>query len=63
MDEHLRRAGYREGQDWITLRFDGAEHNEAAWRARLDVPVRFLLRGLGAYPYRALPRVGCGRCR
>lgn len=44
MDEHLRRAGYAEGRDWITLRFDGAEHNEAAWRARLDVPVRFLLR-------------------
>ncbi len=43
MDAALRAAGYTEGRDWITRRFEGAEHNEAAWRARVDIPLRFLL--------------------
>jgi len=45
MDAAMRERGYREGEDWVTRRFDGAEHNEAAWKARLDVPLRFLLGG------------------
>ncbi len=43
MDAALRAGGYVEGDDWVTRRFDGAEHNEAAWRARVDIPLRFLL--------------------
>ncbi|TXH70084.1 MAG: alpha/beta hydrolase [Lysobacteraceae bacterium] len=43
MDAALRKAGYREDAQWITRRFEGAEHNEAAWRARIDIPLRFLL--------------------
>jgi pimeloyl-ACP methyl ester carboxylesterase len=43
MDGYLAAAGYTRDQDWMTLKFDGAEHNEAAWRARVDLPVRFLL--------------------
>jgi predicted alpha/beta superfamily hydrolase len=43
MDGHLQAAGYTRDVDWMTLKFDGAEHNEAAWRARVDLPVRFLL--------------------
>ncbi len=43
MDAALRDAGYVEGRDWLSRRFDGAEHNEAAWRARIDIPLRFLL--------------------
>lgn len=43
MDARLRAAGYVEGGNWSTRVFEGAEHNEAAWRARLDVPLRFLL--------------------
>ena len=43
MDAVMRERGYTEGQDWITRRFEGAEHNEAAWKARLDMPLRFLL--------------------
>ncbi|MCK7479333.1 MAG: hypothetical protein M0C28_19710 [Candidatus Moduliflexus flocculans] len=34
MDGHLRKAGYTE-QNWMTRKFDGADHNEAAWRARV----------------------------
>lgn len=43
MDTALRRAGWREDRDWITRRFEGAEHNEAAWNARVEIPLRFLL--------------------
>jgi predicted alpha/beta superfamily hydrolase len=44
MDALAQAAGYRDGQDWITRKFEGAEHNEAAWRARVDLPLAFLLR-------------------
>lgn len=44
MDEILRRRGYVAGEDWITRKFDGAEHSEKAWRLRAGVPLRFLLR-------------------
>ncbi len=44
MDEWLRTAGYREGQDWLTRKFEGAEHSERAWRERVDWPLAFLLR-------------------
>lgn len=43
MDAALPSLGYVAGRDWLTRRFDGAEHNEAAWKARLEVPLRFLL--------------------
>lgn len=46
MDGHLVAAGYTRDADWMTRKCEGAEHNEAAWRARVDVPLRFLL-GLG----------------
>lgn len=44
MDDHLRAAGYQSGADWLTMKFDGAEHNESAWRARVDIPLAFLLK-------------------
>ncbi|MGQ4660548.1 alpha/beta hydrolase-fold protein [Lysobacter sp. F6437] len=43
MDQRLRDAGYVEGDNWSSRVFEGAAHNEAAWRARIDVPLRFLL--------------------
>ena len=43
MDEWLRTAGYREGRDWLTRKFEGAEHSERAWRARVHAPLAFLL--------------------
>jgi predicted alpha/beta superfamily hydrolase len=42
-DEILRKAGYVEGQNWITKKFDGAEHSEMAWRLRVDQPLTFLV--------------------
>jgi predicted alpha/beta superfamily hydrolase len=44
-DAVLRAAGYREGVDWLTRRFPGAEHSERAWRARVHIPLQFLLEG------------------
>ncbi len=43
MDAALRKGGYVEGKHWITRRFEGAEHNETAWRARVEIPLKFLL--------------------
>ncbi len=44
VDALMRRRGYTEGVDWITRKYQGAEHDEAAWRARVDVPLTFFLR-------------------
>ncbi|MBN1660379.1 MAG: alpha/beta hydrolase [Anaerolineae bacterium] len=44
-DAVMRAAGYREGVDWITLKFQGAEHSERAWRERVHIPFFFLLEG------------------
>ncbi|MDE0660135.1 MAG: alpha/beta hydrolase-fold protein [Gammaproteobacteria bacterium] len=43
MDEVMRRRGYTSGDDWITLRFEGADHSPRAWRERLHIPLKFLL--------------------
>jgi predicted alpha/beta superfamily hydrolase len=43
VDGALRAAGYAEGRDWVSCVFEGAGHDEAAWRSRAKVPLRFLL--------------------
>lgn len=43
MDKFVRIAGYEAGRDWLTRKFDGAEHSERAWRARISIPLAFLL--------------------
>ena len=44
MDALVRAGGYVEGDNWVTFVDPGAEHNERAWRDRLERPLRFLLR-------------------
>jgi predicted alpha/beta superfamily hydrolase len=39
----LLAQGYVENQDFVMRTIAGADHNESAWRARLDAPLRFLL--------------------
>ena len=39
----LLRQGRVEGKDFVVRRYEGATHNEAAWRARLDDVLTFLL--------------------
>lgn len=43
MDAALRAAGYDDGRNWISRRFEGAAHDERAWRTRVEIPLRFLL--------------------
>lgn len=45
MDEWMRRAGYQHGHDWLTRKFPGAAHNEAAWRARVTEVIAFVMLG------------------
>lgn len=42
VDSLLRAKGYTE-RNWITRKYEGAAHNEAAWQQRVAVPLRFLL--------------------
>ena len=42
-DAILRKAGYVEGRNWITRKFEGAEHSEKAWRLRVGEPLAFLI--------------------
>lgn len=44
VDAVLRRRGYTPGSDWLTRKFEGAAHNEKAWRERADIPLKFLLK-------------------
>ena len=43
MDALMRQKGYRENEDWVTHRFEGASHLPRAWRERLHIPLKFLL--------------------
>jgi enterochelin esterase-like enzyme len=44
VDALLQAKRYRPGVDWTTRVFAGAPHDESAWRERLAIPLRFLLR-------------------
>ncbi|WP_432823902.1 alpha/beta hydrolase [Trichloromonas sp.] len=44
VDDVLRQRGYVEGSDWVTQKFYGEDHSEQAWRRRVDIPLRFLLK-------------------
>ena len=39
----MRAAGYTFGVDWLTRKFEGAEHSERSWRERVHMPLEFLL--------------------
>ncbi|MDD2798913.1 MAG: glycoside hydrolase family 127 protein [Bacteroidales bacterium] len=43
MDKVMEARGYKQGENWVTRNFVGAEHSEVAWRKRLDIPLLFLL--------------------
>jgi predicted alpha/beta superfamily hydrolase len=44
VDNILSEKGHKRGVDWMTRIAPGAEHNEIAWRDRLHIPLRFLLK-------------------
>jgi enterochelin esterase-like enzyme len=43
MDAALREGGYRIDDNMMSRSFEGAEHSERAWRARVAIPLQFLL--------------------
>ena len=42
MDSLMRAKGWSE-DSWMSRVFDGEDHNEASWQARVHIPLRFLL--------------------
>jgi len=50
MDEVMRAGGYKEDVSWVTRVFPGAEHSEKSWRARVEIPLSFLLASAGPGP-------------
>jgi predicted alpha/beta superfamily hydrolase len=44
VDNVMRLRGYMENNNWITEKFEGEEHSERAWRKRVHIPLKFLLR-------------------
>ncbi len=43
MDAYGYAAGFVEGENWMSRKFQGHEHSEKAWRARVHIPLMFLL--------------------
>ena len=43
VDDVFRARRYVPGELWQSQRFEGAEHNEQAWSARVHIPLKFLL--------------------
>jgi predicted alpha/beta superfamily hydrolase len=41
----LLGQGFTEGRDFVVRPYEGADHNETSWRARLDDPLAFLFGG------------------
>jgi predicted alpha/beta superfamily hydrolase len=48
MDAAMEKRGYRSGINWRTLKFEGDDHSERAWRKRVHIPLEFLLGETGA---------------
>lgn len=42
-DQAMQDAGYTRDFNWMTRKFEGAEHSERAWRERVHIPLEFLL--------------------
>jgi predicted alpha/beta superfamily hydrolase len=44
VDQMMEEKGYVQGQDILTLKFQGADHSEAAWSKRIHKPLEFMLK-------------------
>lgn len=42
VDEMMKKKGYKHGKNWQTHKYEGAEHNEQAWRKRFGDILTFL---------------------
>lgn len=43
VDALMRKSGYT-GENWKSLKFQGADHSENSWKQRLEIPLKFLLK-------------------
>lgn len=43
VDKLMVDKGYINGTDWMTRKFDGAEHSEKSWQERVHIPLTFLM--------------------
>lgn len=43
VDVYVANQGYTQGENWMTKKFEGANHSENAWRKRVHMPLEFLL--------------------
>ena len=44
MEAILPKLGWHRDSDWVSRAFPGTAHNEESWRARVDIPLAFLLK-------------------
>jgi len=42
-DSLMEERGYSQNENWLTRKFEGAKHDENAWKSRLHIPLEFLL--------------------
>lgn len=42
VDTVISKRGYNDA-NWLTRKFEGANHSENAWKDRLHIPLEFLL--------------------
>jgi predicted alpha/beta superfamily hydrolase len=43
VDTMMAAKGFEQGKNWITKKFEGAEHSEVDWAKRVHIPLEFLL--------------------
>lgn len=44
IDAAMEEAGFEKNKSFKSLKFEGADHSENAWKSRLDIPLKFLLK-------------------
>ena len=43
MNKVMESHGFVQGEDWVTMKFEGEPHSEVAWKKRLHFPIEFML--------------------
>lgn len=43
VDKMMEDKGFTKGKNWLTLKFEDADHSEKAWKERVHIPLEFLL--------------------
>ena len=46
VDSLMIQKGYRNGENWLTKKFEGEDHNEKFWRKRFQFPMKFFSQSL-----------------